>query len=278
MIRQPISRATRIALGIVAVLVVIAGYGWLSYQRHQINPKDTTIPNASQFAEGWWNLTTNKLSPPQDSRERLHQFFFESWLAEDVRATYGRLFAGMAVGVLLSLVVGLAMGCLTPVEAFCAPPLSFFAKIPPTAMLAVYFVVFGTELRLYVAMIALGIFPILAQAIYQSARKDVTEHAIDKAYTLGASHFEVVWNVVLRQVLPRIIESIRLQIGPAMIFLIAAEYLVGDVGFGYRLKIQSRILHMNVVYVYLVILGVTGLMLDWLLSTLRRKLCPWFGD
>ncbi len=278
MIRRPISHATRIALGIVSVMVVIAGYSWISYQRHAINPKDTTIPNAGQFAEGWWNLTTSRLSPPQDSRERWHQFIFESWLAEDMRATYGRLFAGLAVGVLLSLVVGMAMGCLTPVEALCAPPLSFFAKIPPTAMLAVYFVLFGTELRLYVAMIALGIFPILAQAIYQAAKKDVTEHAIDKAYTLGASHFEVVWNVMFRQVLPRIIESIRLQIGPAMIFLIAAEYLVGDVGFGYRLKIQSRILHMNVVYIYLVILGVTGLMLDWLLSTLRRKLCPWFGD
>ena len=278
MIRRPISGATRIALGILSVTVVVAGYSWISYQRHQVNPKDTTIPNAKQFADGWRSLTTKQLSPPQNFRERLHQLFFESWLAEDMRATYGRLFAGLAVGSLLSLVVGMAMGCLSPVEAFCAPPLSFFAKIPPTAMMAVYFVLFGTEMRLYVAMIALGIFPILAQAIYQSAKKDVTDHAIYKAYTLGASHVEVVWNVMFRQVLPRIIESIRLQIGPAMIFLIAAEYLVGDVGFGYRLKIQSRILHMNVVYIYLVVLGMTGLMLDWLLSTLRRKSCPWFGD
>ena len=40
-----------------------------------------------------------------------------------------------------------------------------------------------------------------------------------------------------------------------MVFLIAAEYVVGDVGIGYRIRIQSRILNMNVVYIYLIILG-----------------------
>ena len=118
-------------------------------------------------------------------------------------------------------------------------------------MLAVYFVVFGMEAKLFVAMIALGIFPTLAQGIYQAAKKDVSDHAVFKAYTLGASQLEVIWNVVFQQVLPRIIENVRLQIGPAMVFLIAAEWLIADTGFGYRLRIQSRLLHMNVVYIYL---------------------------
>ena len=110
-------------------------------------------------------------------------------------------------------------------------------------------------------------------------KKDVSEHAIFKAYTLGASHAETIWNVVFRQILPRIIENIRLQIGPAMVFLVAAEWAVsGDAGFGYRLKMESRMQNMNVVYSYLIILGTSGLLIDWGLSSLRRKLCPWFGE
>jgi len=269
MIRQPIQTRTRIALGVGSVLLLLILYAGLSVRQHRINPKDTTMPGLSQFVEGWKMILTP---------EAKEGAWYDAWIFADVWATCSRLALGLLAGILLSVVIGMAMGCFTGAEAFFTPPLSFLAKIPPTAMLAVYFVLFGTEMKMYVAMIALGIFPTLAQSIHQAAKKDVSDHVIYKAYTLGASHLEVIWNVVFRQILPRIIESIRLQVGPAMVFLIAAEWMNADVGFGYRLRIQSRLLHMNVVYTYLVFLGATGYLMDWGLSSLRRKLCPWFGE
>lgn len=265
MIRQPIRKRTYVILGVASFCLLILAYGWLSYRQHQFNPKDTTIPNLPQFVEGWQRLAAADAAG-------------DVWIAADAWATYSRLFLGLLVGVLLAVVIGMAMGCFSQAEAFFLPPLGFFAKIPPTAMLAVYFVLVGYGMKMYVAMLALGIFPTLAQAIHQAAKKDVSDHAICKAYTLGATHIETIWNVVYKQILPRIIENVRLQIGPAMVFLIAAEWVAADVGFGYRLRIQQRLLNMNVVYTYLVILGVTGLLMDWLLSSLRRKLCPWFGE
>ncbi len=265
MIRQPIRNRTRLALGVASFCLLLLIYGGLSHRQHQLNPKDKTIPNLSQFVEGWQRLAT------ADSAG-------DVWIKVDALATYSRLFMGLATGVLLAVVIGMAMGCLTQAEAFFLPPVRFFAKIPPTAMMAVYFVLVGTETTMYVAMIALGIFPTLAQAVHQAAKKDVSEHAIYKAYTLGATHLEAIWNVVFRQVLPRIIENVRLQVGPAMVFLIAAEWAAASVGFGYRLRMQGRFMDMNIVYTYLIILGSTGLLIDWSLSALRRKLCPWFGE
>ncbi len=211
--------------------------------------------------------------------EQWSQYKDRCALLEDFLATYGRLFVGLFCGIALSLVVGMAMGCFTPVEAFFLPPLSIFAKIPPTAMLAVYLVIFGIGMEMFVAMVALGIFPTLAQSIYQAAKKDVTDHAVYKAYTLGASQLEVIWNVVLQQILPRIIENIRLQVGPAMVFLIAAEWAMADVGFGYQLRLQSRQTNMNVVYIYLAILGISGFLLDGCIVTAAATLfAPWFGE
>lgn len=278
MIRQSIDPKTRIGLGAFSILVVLAGYSWLSYRQHEVNPNDTTIPNLGQFVEGWHQVTKPKGILYQEDAAGGFAGFRTSHLWSDAKATFGRLLAGVLWGVGLSILFGLAMGCLAPVEAFCIPPLSFFAKIPPTAMLAVYFVVFGMGFKMYVAMVALGIFPTLAQSIYQAVKKDVTDHAINKAYTLGASHVEVVWNVILRQILPRIIENVRLQIGPAMVFLIAAEFAIGSEGFGYKLRLESRKTNMSVVYIYLVILGAIGFMIDLTLSALRRKLSPWFGE
>jgi len=265
MIRKPISKVRWWAFSIAAMVVVVLLYSWMSYRQKEFNPKDTTIPNATQFLEGIETLTKPDVNG-------------DMWLIMDLRATYGRHLAGMLVGVILSLVIGLAMGCYTDAEAIFKFQLTCLSKIPPTAMIAVYFVLFGTELNMYVAMISLGIFPTLAMAVYQAARKDVTHDAIYKAYTLGASDSEVVWNVVFKQIIPRFLEAIRLTVGPAMVFLIAAEWATADIGFGYRLRIQSRLLNMNVVYIYLVILALTSYLMDWSLAYARRKMCPWFGE
>lgn len=262
MIRQPISDPTRFALFVAGFAVLLAGYAWMSHRAHLDNPNNKTIPNWSQFRDGWERMATGAGGID---------------CVADMQASATRLALGVGGGVLLAFVVGISMGCFPAVEALLLPPLSFFAKIPPTAMLAVYFVFFGvTGVQIFVALIAFGIFPTLAQSIAQAAQQDVDEHTLYKSYTLGASSFEVVTEVVLRQILPRIIESARLQIGPAMIFLIAAEWALSDVGFGYTLRIQSRLQNMNIVFTYLAILAIAGLAIDWTLISLRRWLCPWF--
>ena len=260
MIRAPISEHSKVISVISSVAVIVLLYSAMCLWQKHVNPRDTVIPNASQFVEG------------------IERIVHEDWLWDDLKATYSRHIMGMTIGIIISVVVGMAMGCFPLAERFFVLPVSFLAKIPPTAMIAVYFVLFGTEMKMFAAMIALGIFPTLTQAIYEAAWNDVSDNKIYKAYTLGASNSEVIFNVVFQQILPRVIENVRLMIGPAMVFLIAAEWAMADVGFGYRLRIQSRLLNMNVVYIYLIILGGTGYMMDWTMAAFRKWCCPWFGE
>jgi len=109
------------------------------------------------------------------------------------------------------------------------------------------------------------------------AVKEFPDELLYKAYTLGASHMEVVWSVIFPQVLPRFLDAVRLSIGPAMVYLIAAEMVVGDVGFGYRIRLQSKLMNMSVVYPYLALLAGFGFGMDSLLRWVQRKLCPWDG-
>ena len=196
------------------------------------------------------------------------------WLADDAAATVTRFALGMITGVTLAVLLGLAMGCFPTVEALFSPPLSLLAQVPPTAALAVFFVLVGTNTNMYVAMIAFGVLPALATSVHLAVR-DVPEELIFKAYTIGASHAEVVWNIIFPIVLPKILDAVRLQIGPAMVYLIAAEMVCGDVGFGYRIRLQSRLLNMNVVYPYLALLALFGFAMNSLLRALSRLLAPW---
>jgi len=264
MIRQPIPRQWAVALGILSIVVLVSCYFFLSHRQHQKNPNDKTIPNWTQLKEGIGKAT------------EVNRRADERWVVVDAIATAKRLFLGLLFGVVGALVLGMLMGCFAVFEAFLYPPLALLAKIPPTAMLAVFFVVAGTDTEMYIAMIAFGVLPTLAQTVYLAV-KDVPDELQFKAYTLGASHAEVIWNVIFRQVLPKLLDSIRLQVGPAMVFLIAAEMVVGDVGFGYRIRIEFKKLNMNVVYPYLALLAAFGFGMDFGLNRLQRWLCPWYA-
>ena len=278
-IKQPIGDRWTIALGIIGIVVLAGAYEIVSYRQHTANPKDTTIPNLSQLLEGFRQICepkTNDLRPESDDMSSWGRIA-SCWLYKDAFATYGRLVKGLVWGSIISVIIGLLMGCFEGIGSFLLPPLAFLAKVPGTAMLAVFFVLVGTGENMFIGMIGFGLLPTLTQAVYASARYDVHDEEINKAYTLGASNCEVIWNVVLKQIMPKVLESIRLQIGPSVVYLIAAEMLVGQVGMGYQIRLQQRLLNMSVVYDYLLILGVSGLLMDQGMLLLRRWLCPWYS-
>lgn len=264
MIRQAISKRLSLAIGILSIMVMLGLYSLTSHVQHVKNPEDTTIPTWSQLAEGVQKIV--EVNPRSNER----------WIVVDTHATLTRLFLGLFFGILGSMVIGICMGCFPKIEAFLAPPLTLLAKVPPTAALAVFFVLAGTDTRMYVAMIAFGVLPTLSQSIYLAV-KEVPDESLYKAYTLGASQTELIWNVIFRHILPKMLDAIRLQIGPAMVYLIAAEMVVGDVGFGYRIRLQSRLLNMNVVYPYLAALAAFGFAVDLLLRKTQRFFFRWYA-
>ena len=263
MIRRPIKRKTATILGIVSIALLLGSYTGVSHRQHQRNPDDTTMPTWSQMGKGVVQIfSVNKRSG-------------ERWIAVDAKATGTRFFLGLGIGVGAALLIGMAMGCFTQVEAFLLPPLALVAQVPPTAALAVFFVLVGTGQEMYVAMIAFGVLPALAQTVYLAV-KEFPDELLYKSYTLGASQMEVILSIILSQVLPRLIDALRLVIGPALVYLIAAEMVVGDVGFGYRIRLQSKLLNMSVVYPYLAMLAGFGFSMNFSLTRLQRKFCPWY--
>lgn len=283
-IKQPLSSHWSAIWGIIGVIILCGLYEWISIRQHEYNESDTTIPSFKQLVDGMRQVTTPKenslkLAFGVDDTETsgFWDQVGKTWLFKDASATYSRLIKGLVIGCIISIFLGILMGCYEWIASFFLPTISFLAKVPGTAVLAIFFVLVGTGETMFVTMISFGVMPTLTQAIYLSAKHDVHDEEVNKAYTLGASHAEVIWHVVFQQTLPKTLESVRLQIGPAMVYLIAAEMLVGQVGMGYQIRMQGRLLNMSIVYDYIIILGLTGLLLDRLMLALRRRLCPWFS-
>jgi NitT/TauT family transport system permease protein len=202
----------------------------------------------------------------------------EPWVWTDTKATLSRLVWGMGLSVLVAVPLGVLMGCYSVIAGFFLPPLAYLAKIPTTMIIAVFLALVETGWPLYVAVLLFGLIPILAQTIFHAAKEDVPEELLFKARTLGASQFECIWAVIFQYILPKVIEAIRLQLGPAIVYLIAVEYLNGEVGFGCRARLLQKSLDMSIIYTYAALLGLFGLVVDSVLIWVQKKLCPWYGS
>jgi NitT/TauT family transport system permease protein len=153
--------------------------------------------------------------------------------------------------------------------------MTFLSMIPPLAILPILFISFGVGELAKVMLIFFGIFPVICRDIYQATIRIPDEQVI-KALTLGASGTTVIYRVVLPQILPRLLGTLRLSLGPAWLFLIAAEAIAATNGLGYRIFLVRRYLAMDVILPYVFWITFIGFTMDWLLRKFTAWRYPWY--
>jgi NitT/TauT family transport system permease protein len=262
-IGSPLAPATRLLLGAIGVAFVVAVYEYYIYSHEAGGGNPRFSPGFGQLGQAFHELTS------VDPRTEAVPFW------NDTRASLAILAKGLGLGIFVSVVLGILMGVLSTVHALCAPVITAIAKVPPTAMIALFMVVFGvTGDAFKVALIVFGIAPTLAIGIMQVARA-VPKNTIVKAYSLGASTPQVVIKAIVPQIIPQIIEMIRLSVGPAWIYLIAAEYINSSEGLGHGIELSKRMVRIDHILVYVIWLAVLGTAIDFAFHLLSRLVAPW---
>lgn len=198
----------------------------------------------------------------------------ERRVVTDIIASLKRLIVGVLIAISIALILGMSMGAFTPIDATFGTFMSGLAKIPPLALLPIIFIFQGIGEPAKITIIALGIAPTLTLDVYLRAR-DFPQELIVKAYTLGASTLEVLVKVMLPFCWPQILNAIRLSLGPAWVYLIASETFASESGLGSRIFIVQRQLGMNVILIYVFIIMLIGLAVDWAIREFIRRRYPW---
>jgi NitT/TauT family transport system permease protein len=260
--RQP-RRGDRLLLGAVPIVLLLLLYLLLAAQRHAANPMDKILPMPGAMVSGMAALL---LQPDPLSG----QYVF--WA--DTLASLQRLGIGLGISTLTALLVGLVLGVLPPVRATLGPLVTGVAVIPPIALLPILFIALGLGETAKVALIVIGISPVMIRDIAAHVGALPREQII-KAQTLGANSWQIMIRVALPQAMPRLLQAVRLALGPAWVFLISAEAIASDVGLGYRIFLVRRYLSMDVIIPYVLWIAVLAIAMDALLVFLSQRFFPW---
>jgi NitT/TauT family transport system permease protein len=262
--RRP-GRALALFLALLPFALALVAYMIASEARLAANPADRLLPAPATIADTAWRLFT-------EGDRRSGRIL----LWHDTAASLTRLAAGVAIASAVGLLAGLLIGLLPHIRAGLATFVAVLSMIPPLALLPILFIVFGLGELSKVVLIVVGITPFLIRDMSQRTL-DIPRELIVKAETLGASSLVIALRVALPQIMPRLIQAVRLSLGPAWLFLIAAEAIASDLGLGYRIFLVRRYLAMDVILTYVAWITVLAFAMDWALRRLSAWAYPWAG-
>lgn len=254
---------TAMLLGLLPFLLVAILYGVNSSKRQHENPDDRLLPSLTQLVQG-----VKMVAVDEDPRTG------DIVLWADTAASLKRIGWAVGASALIGLFFGVVAGMLPYLRALTSPTVTTISLIPPMAILPILFVAFGLDEFAKVMLIIIGIAPLLIRDL-QARVMEIPAEMLIKAQSLGASSWQVALRVVLPQVLPRLVDGVRLALGPAWLFLISAEAIAAEQGLGYRIFLVRRYMSMDIILPYVLWITLLAFVADRLLWLLNRQCFPW---
>jgi NitT/TauT family transport system permease protein len=247
------------------VLLALA-YTIAAIARHDANADDKVLPTLGQMIGGVREmLFTRDLATGQ------------YLMLADTIASLRRLVSGLGIAIIISFTVGIVVGMIPYAKRLLLPFITALSMVPPLAILPILFILAGIGETAKVALIALGTAPYMLRDLVLRV-EELPRPQIIKAQTLGASSWQIALRVVIPQMLPRLIDGVRLSLGPAWLYVISAEAIAAQDGLGYRIFLVRRYFAMDIIIPYVLWITLLAYIFDLALRALQTTAFPWFAD
>lgn len=235
----------------------------------------------------WWLITNtgiiqSKLVP---SPQETWQTFIEIWkngyngtsLFGQISISFYRMSMALFFALISAIPLGLISGYFKPFQAMFDSLVQFYRPLPPLAYYTLLILWLGIDETSKITLLFLAAFaPIYVACV--SAVAQVREDYILSGKSLGANNLQIFFTIIFPACLPQIFLGVRTAVGVAYTTLIAAEMVAATSGIGWMVIDASRYLKSDVMFVGIIIMGVTGVLLDILLKKIEKYFVFWEGE
>ncbi len=199
---------------------------------------------------------------------------FKSKILIHIAYSLKRIILGIALTLFIGTPLGILMGYYEKVDLLLSPILYFNYPVPKMALLPIIMLIFGLGDSSKIVMIFLiTFFPVVVNI--RDGIKEMGKEIFYPLYSLGASDFQMVKEVILPGIIPRILTSLRIVLGTAISVLFFTENFGTEYGLGYF--IMDAWMRVNYVEMYsgIVIISILGLLLFMFIDIVERVTCKW---
>ncbi len=250
-----------------------------AHNRHIENPDDRIVPTLQQLGSGF---TQAALKPAEEDDVDLgehpsfEQQLVHGMLWKDTAASGKRFMISLAL-MLPAVFIGLQMGAFPWINRFFGRFVLFFDKIVALSILPILFIAFGIGEFAKIMLMVIGVAPTIVMDTL-NLTKSVPNEQVVRGFTLGAGDLGVTYRIILPQIWPRVLNSIRLNLKSLVLFLFAGEMIASQDGLAYRIALMQRHMGMDVIIPYVLWTALLLFLIDLALRLIIRWTNPWFRE
>ncbi|SLM31887.1 Sulfonate permease [Desulfamplus magnetovallimortis] len=179
-------------------------------------------------------------------------------------------FFGSAAGVGL----GVLLAWFKSLEVFFDVTLNFSRAIPKTALAPLLIVWFGFGDFPKILLIGLAAFFYTVIPTLEGVG-NVDNLLVKSARSMGANDRQILFGVLLPAAMPSIYAGIRIAATSSFVILLFVEIISGNSGLGFLLEDARESLNTSTMFMTLIVVGILGFTLDWLVRYTEKKVMPW---
>jgi taurine transport system permease protein len=195
-------------------------------------------------------------------------------LLQHLGASLYRILTAFALACVVGIPLGVLMGVSRNARALLNPLIEFYRPLPPLGLytLLVMWLGIGESSKLSLLFLA-GLPGIVISTI--QAVTSVDPVYVRAAQSLGATRRDLLFHVYLPAAGPLILAGMRISLGFTYTVLVAAEIVAASAGIGWMIWDAAKFLLSDVVIMGLIVLGLTGVVLDLAMRAIAKLLMPW---
>ena len=197
-------------------------------------------------------------------------------LLEHLGTSLERLVIAYLLVVVTAVPLGLLSGYNSKIRAILEPIVEFYRPLPPLAYYTILVLWMGIDESSKLALLYLaGFAPVYINCVSGVIR--IKEDYINGAKTLGASKKQIFFYVIFPAALTDVFTGLRTALGVEYTTLVSAEMVAATAGMGWLVLDASNYLRSDVVFMGVIIMGITGVLLDRIIRFVEHKVVHWKG-
>ncbi|APT85026.1 nitrate ABC transporter permease [Corynebacterium aquilae DSM 44791] len=186
-------------------------------------------------------------------------------------ASLGRVAAGFAIATAIAIPLGLTAGLHPLIRTATEPFVQILRPVSPLAWLPLGLALLrNAESTAIFVIVLTAMWPTFLSTM--EAVRNVPTTYLHLAQTLGTSKTATLIHIIFPAALPAIATGLRLSLSTSWLVIIAAEMLVGGRGMGFFVWNMWNRLDTNAIVIAILIIGVTGFILDAAVNALEKAL------